>query len=73
MHLVVMSVRNVSDKSLNGFKVLDSRSRSFGLKSNKFQRCSKVEIFFQVESGKRAEKEICWGPRSFGWMESQGR
>ncbi len=74
MHLVVTSVRNaVSDESLNGFKVLDFRSRSSRLKSGEFQRCSEVEMFFPVESGKRAKKEICWGPRSFGWMERQGR
>ncbi len=54
------SVRNaVSDESLNGFKVLDSRSRSSGLKSDEFQRCSEVEMFFQIVSGKRAKKEIC--------------
>ncbi len=30
----------VSDESLDGFKVLDLRSRSSGLKSDEFQRCS---------------------------------
>ncbi len=60
MHLVMTSVRNaVSDESLNGFKVLDFRSRSSRLKSGEFQRCSEVEMFFPVESGKRAKKEIC--------------
>ncbi len=57
MHLVMTSVRNaVSDASLNGFKVLDSRSRSSGLKSDEFQRCSEVEMFFQVESEKELRK-----------------
>ncbi len=59
MHLVVTSVRNaVSDEILNDFKVLDSRSRSSRLKSDEFQRCSEVEMFFQLESEK-AKKEIC--------------
>ncbi len=57
MHLVVTSGRNaVSDESLNGFKVLDFRSRSSGLKSDEFQRCSEVEMFFPVESGKEPRK-----------------
>ncbi len=58
MPLVVTSVRKaVSDESLNGFKVLDSRSRSSGLKSDEFQRCSELEMFFPGRKWKRAKKK----------------
>ncbi len=60
MRLVVTSVRNaVSDENINGFKVLDSRSHSSGLKSDEFQRCSEVEMFFPGRKWERAKKEIC--------------
>ncbi len=66
----------VSDESLDGFKVLDSRSRSSGLKSDEFQRCPDSMVigsFFPGKKWQRAKKEICWDPRIFGWMESQDR
>ncbi len=47
-----------------------------GLKSDEFQRCPDSMVigsFFPGRKWKRAKKEICWDPRSFGWMESQGR
>ncbi len=45
-------------KVLMVFKVLDSRSRSSGLKSDEFQRCSEVAMFFQRESGKKLRKRF---------------
>ncbi len=39
----------VSDESLDGFKVLDLRSRSSGLKSDEFQRCSDSMVIVKSE------------------------
>ncbi len=53
--LVVISVQNaVSDEGLSESKTLKPLSHSSELKSDEFQRCSEVEMFFPSRKWKRS-------------------